>query len=81
MPQEKMPQVSDKELMMSNTLMIQPEYRKKFLMELREILPQARRLEACRKFKCQRKYSRQTSKCTGNLESDTCSGSLASTLG
>lgn len=27
MPQEKMPQVSDKELMMSNTLVIQPEYR------------------------------------------------------
>ncbi len=39
MPQEKMPQVSDKELMMSNTLMIQPEYREEFLMELREILP------------------------------------------
>ncbi len=37
MPQEKMPQVSDKELMMSNTLMIQPEYREEFLMELREI--------------------------------------------
>ena len=47
MPQEKMPQVSDKELMMSNTLMIQPEYREEFLMELREILPQACRLEAC----------------------------------
>lgn len=39
MPQEKMPQVSDKELMMSNTLMIQPEYREEFLMELWEILP------------------------------------------
>ena len=47
MPQEKIPQVSDKELMMSNTLMIQPEYREDFLMELREILPQARRLEVC----------------------------------
>jgi quinol monooxygenase YgiN len=47
MPQEKMPQVSDKELMMSNTLMIQPEYREEFLMELRKILPQARRLAAC----------------------------------
>lgn len=47
MPQEKIPQVSDKELMMSNTLMIQPEYREEFLMELWEILPQARRLEAC----------------------------------
>jgi quinol monooxygenase YgiN len=43
MPQGKMPQVSD----MSNTLMIQPEYREQFLMELREILPQARCLEAC----------------------------------
>jgi quinol monooxygenase YgiN len=46
MPQEKMPQVS-KELMMSNTLMIQPESREEFLMELREILLQVRRLEAC----------------------------------
>ena len=47
MPQEKLPQVSDKELMMSNTLMIQPEYREECLMALREILPQARCLEAC----------------------------------
>ena len=29
-----MPQVSDKELMMSNTLMIQPEYREQFLSSL-----------------------------------------------
>jgi quinol monooxygenase YgiN len=47
MPQEKMPQVSDKELMMNNTLTIKPEYREEYLRELREILPQARRLEAC----------------------------------
>jgi quinol monooxygenase YgiN len=47
MPQEKMPQVSNQELMMNNTLMIKPEHREEFLMELREILPQAHRLEAC----------------------------------
>ena len=47
MLQEKMPQVSDKELMMNNTFMIKPEHREEYLMELREILPQARCLEAC----------------------------------
>lgn len=47
MSQEKMPQVSNKELMMNNTLIIKPEHREEYLMELREILPQARRLEAC----------------------------------
>ena len=47
MPSEEMPQVVDGELMMSNTLVIKPEHRQEYLDELREILPQARRLDAC----------------------------------
>lgn len=47
MPSEEMPQVVDGELMMSNTLVIKPEHRKEYLDELRAILPQARRLDAC----------------------------------
>ena len=47
MPAEETPQVFDGELMMSNTLVVKPEHRKEYLDELREILPQARRLDAC----------------------------------
>jgi len=44
---ESMPQVSDGELIMSNTLMVRPEYRSAYLEELRKVLPQARALEGC----------------------------------
>lgn len=47
MPPEVMPQVSDQELMMCNTLVINKEYREEYLTELRRILPLARRLPAC----------------------------------
>jgi quinol monooxygenase YgiN len=47
MPPEAMPQVSDDELMMCNTLMIKKEYRDEYLTELRRVLPLARRLPAC----------------------------------
>ena len=47
MTTEKMPQVSDAELMMSNTLTIKPEHREEYLTELQEVISQARRLEAC----------------------------------
>lgn len=47
MPPEEMPQVSNEELMMCNTLVIKPEYREEYLSELRRILPLARRLPAC----------------------------------
>lgn len=42
-----MPQVSDAELIMSNTLMVRPEYRSAYLEELRKVLPKARALEGC----------------------------------
>lgn len=42
-----MPQVSDAELIMSNTLMVRPEFRSAYLDELRKVLPQARALEGC----------------------------------
>ena len=44
---EQMPQVSDGELMMSNTLVIAPEHRDEYLEELRLVLAPARQLEAC----------------------------------
>ena len=47
MPPEQLPQVTDGELMMSNTLVIKPELREEYLSELRRILPLARRLPAC----------------------------------
>ncbi len=47
MSPEEMPQVSDEELMMCNTLVIKAEYREEYLSELRRILPLARRLPAC----------------------------------
>lgn len=47
MSPEEMPQVSDQELMMCNTLVIKAECREEYLSELRRILPRARRLPAC----------------------------------
>ena len=47
MPPEEMPQVSDEELMMCNTLVIKPEYREEYLGELRRVLTPARALPAC----------------------------------
>lgn len=47
MSPEAMPQVSDDELMMCNTLVIKAEHREEYLGELRRILPLARRLPAC----------------------------------
>lgn len=47
MPPEAVPQVSDQELMMSNTLTIKAEFHVEYVQELRLILPQARRLPAC----------------------------------
>lgn len=47
MPAEQLPQVTDGELMMCNTLVIKPELREEYLSELRRILPLARRLPAC----------------------------------
>jgi len=44
---ESMPQVSDAELIMSNTLVVRPECRSAYLNELRKVLPQARALEGC----------------------------------
>lgn len=47
MTTEQMPQVSDGELMMSNTLVIAPEHREEYLDELRRVLAPARELDAC----------------------------------
>ncbi len=44
---EQMPQVSDGELMMVNTLVIKPESRDQYVAALQEVLPQARGLSAC----------------------------------
>ena len=44
---ETMPNVSDAELVMCNTLVIAPEHREEYLDELHKVLPQARALEAC----------------------------------
>ncbi len=44
---EAMPQITDGELMMSNTLVVRPEEREAYLDELRKVLPLARRLAGC----------------------------------
>lgn len=44
---EAMPQVSDGELNMSNTLIVRPEFRSDYLEQLMKVLPQARDLEGC----------------------------------
>ena len=48
MPNEAMPEVSDGELMMNNTLVVKPEHRDTYLAAIREILPLARELSGCR---------------------------------
>ena len=45
---EAMPEVTDGELMMSNTLFVGPENREAYLSAIREILPKARGLDGCR---------------------------------
>ena len=47
MAAQAMPEISDEELMMNNTLIIDAAHREEYLRELREVLPQARRLDAC----------------------------------
>lgn len=47
MPVEAMPEVSDGELMMINTLVVKPEHRETYLAAIREILPLARELAGC----------------------------------
>lgn len=47
MTDEQMPAITDGELVMSNTLVVGIEDRDEYLELLREILPQARELEAC----------------------------------
>lgn len=44
---EKMPQVGDEELFMSNTLTIRPEYRSAYLRELQKVIPPAKALSGC----------------------------------
>ncbi len=44
---EPLPQVSDNELYMSNTLTVRPEFRAVYLEELRKVLPQAQALDGC----------------------------------
>ena len=47
MAPEAMPQISNEELMMCNTLVIKPEHREEYLEELRRVLTPARALPAC----------------------------------
>lgn len=47
MPPEDMPQVTEGELMMVNTLVVRSDCREEFMDELRRILPLARQLPAC----------------------------------
>ena len=44
---ESMPEVTDGELFMSNTLVVRSESRAKFLDQLQKVLPQARALPGC----------------------------------
>jgi len=44
---EAMPQITDGELMMSNTLVVRPDKREAYLAELRKVLPLARQLAGC----------------------------------
>ena len=44
---EKLPEVTDGELFMSNTLAIRPEYRTEYVEALQTVLPQARALDGC----------------------------------
>ena len=47
MTTEPIHEVTDGELMLCNTLFIDPEHRLEYLRELREVLPQARSLPGC----------------------------------
>lgn len=44
---EALPDVNDGELYMSNTLVVDPERRSAYLLELHDVLPQARALPGC----------------------------------
>lgn len=44
---EAMPEITDGELMMSNTLIVRPDKREAYLVELRRVLPLARQLAGC----------------------------------
>jgi len=44
---EAMPEITDGELTMSNTLVVRPEEREAYLAELRKVLPLARQLAGC----------------------------------